>query len=293
MLDCLIKIVICSTLSFFACIIGSLLTFFLQGELMAKALFITWIKHFNGIIIAGLGWGVVWYGIRGGKRILNDLINLLEISEKNSLELLSLSNKATSWKFLSFVTLPVSILGAIILLGCGFPLHGFAKIFLSLGTISLYLAAAIGFGYVIYTLQMFKKLDDQYKNITIDRWAIISNFETLNSFFIITSTFAVAATYIAFRGTLSANFTYPSEFLKVCLMYPLILFMPALLVYSFYPRYVFRKIFDHDIYVKIEQLEKDIKGTHKDTLKDKLEMEKILAEVKEKTIFRAISQIHD
>lgn len=251
---------------------------------MATRLFLSWIKDFNGIIIAGVGWGVIWYGTVEGKKILVLLLNTLHIPDTLYSKLILLNQRATSFRHLSIVTIPITIIGAIVLINCGYPLDGFAKVYLAIGSISLYFAGAIGFGFIIYTLAIFRYLEENYQEITIDRWALIIQFETLNSFFIVSASYALMGLYFAFRGTLTANFTFPVEVFRLFLSFPLILFLPAIFIYSFYPRYVFRKIFDYDVFKQIERLEGEIKKEPQKTLKDKLDMAKMLADIKDKMI---------
>ena len=284
MLNCLLKILTCSIISFVVCIIGVLISYMTQGEDIATKLFYSWVKYFNGIIVGGFGWGGTWYVLSAGKKMLSLLINTLSLSEELSAKLILTSKKATSFRHLSVVTLPVTIIGAVVLVSCGYPLEGFAKVYLALGSISLYWAGAIGFGFIIYTLYLFKQMEDNYQDISIERWSLVIHFDSLNSFFIVSASFAILALIFAFRGTLTANFTFPTELFKLFLSFPLILFLPTILIYSFYPRYVFRKMFDFDVFKQIDQLQSDIKKAPKETLKEKMEMEKTLAEIKEKLI---------
>ncbi len=108
--------------------------------------------------------------------------------------------------------------------------------------------------------------------------------ETIDSFFVITSTIGIIAIYIGFRGTLTANFINTPEVFKNLLILPTILYLPATLCYSFYPRYVLRKVVECDVLCRIEEFEKDAENAGSMTFKDGLELRKLILELKEKMI---------
>ncbi len=111
----------------------------------------------------------------------------------------------------------------------------------------------------------------------------IDNF---NSFFVITATFSIFAIYVGFRGTLTADFQHIDAEVKKFLILPIFLYLPTTLLYSFYPRYILKKIYDNDILKKINLLDskRGLIQNEKSSIKEKLEIEKIILEVKEKLI---------
>src|SRR5262249_3958348 len=90
--------------------------------------------------------------------------------------------------------------------------------------------------------------------------------------------------YLGFRGTLTANFVGNSDLFHKLMALPLVLYLPATLCYSFYPRYVLRQISECDTLEMLEELERQSIDEKHDGLKSRLEFRKLLLDVKEKII---------
>ncbi len=133
---------------------------------------------------------------------------------------------------------------------------------------------------------MFKAVERSIKNSYVNRKAPPLEYETINNFFAITATVGVFAIYFGFRGTLTANFQNIAiqELYRKFLILPIALFLPITLVYSFYPRYVLKKIYDNDIIGQIRSLEnlkeKSLGGNI--SVIERFELEKYISEIKEK-----------
>jgi len=112
-------------------------------------------------------------------------------------------------------------------------------------------------------------------------------------FFIITSTVGIICIYLGFRGTLTANFIFYNELFKKFLVLPLVFYLPATLIYSFYPRYVLKKINNYEIIKKIKDLDSNAKkiinnySSKKNdiiSLKEKIDFEDSILNLKEKLL---------
>ena len=186
------------------------------------------------------------------------------------------------------VGIPITILGGTILLKSGYPLEGFAKYYLAICSISIYCVASYIFVFFIFVLFMFKSLEENLVgNITLKSASPMA-FDTLNNFFTVTSTIGIVAIYFGFRGTLTANLEIfeAEETLRRLFIMPVILFLPVTLFYSFYPRYVLKKIYDIEIINKLnklEQIESHSFNESEITI-DQLNIEKTLTEIKEKLL---------
>lgn len=273
-------------LSFLLCLLGVFISYLSQGAEIAEALFISYVFHFDGVLIFGTGFGLVWFVRNNGRNILAQLFNLLEISNDDLSKINSSFTKATSAFWLNVIAVPVTVAGGLILWNCGYPLEGFAKYFLAASSISLYYAGGHLLAFFVYSVGLFRTLEESQKRISKVRGATQIEFETLNHFFIVSSTIGIVALYLAFRGTLTANFTSLSSSILAgkLLAFPLVLFLPAPLLYSFYPRYVLKRLYDNDVLRRISQIEEgrysiDSKET---SYKERLEMEKILLEIKDR-----------
>lgn len=286
LVNSLLYIVVFCVISFLLCLFGVLISYVAQGPEMAEALFASYVLHFNGILIFGTGFGLVWFVRTNGKNVLAQLFNVLEIPEDEVQKITSSFSKSSSPAWLNLVAVPITLIGGFILWKSGYPLDGFAKYFLAAASISLYYAGGYLLAFFIYSIGLFRALEQCEKRIVKAAGATQIEFEALNHFFIVSSTIGVLALYLAFRGTLTANFVAldSSLFTGKLLVFPLIIFLPAPLLYSFYPRYVLKRIFDHDVIRRISRVEEsrhdfDIQET---SYKERLEMEKILLEIKDR-----------
>jgi hypothetical protein len=65
---------------------------------------------------------------------------------------------------------------------------------------------------------------------------------------------------------------------------PAILYLPATLCFSFYPRYVLRKVAECDILCRIQEFEDDAEKLQPASLKDGLELRKLILDLKDKMV---------
>ena len=281
--------ILCSCIiSFLICLIGVIISFFFQGTLIAQDLFTSYVFHFDGILIWGFGYGLLWFVRATQKGVLAQLNNVLEISQKDQSKIVRFNRRATSPVWANLIAIPITVLGGIILWNCGYPLEGFAKFFLAACSISLYYAGGYLLAYFIFSVEFFHTLDESGDTAIRKGGTRALDLEALNLFFIIVSTVGVAALYLAFRGTLTANFVFlpKSEFVRKLMVFPLITFLPAPLFYSFYPRYVLKRIVESDILRKISAIENSreaIMNEHA-TLREKFELEKTMLEIKDRLL---------
>lgn len=278
----------CALLSAGVCVIGVLLTYFLQGEKTALGLMNAWVVEFDGILVGALGYGLLLFVRAKGKAILAQLNNLIEVPPEHAERILTLHRRTTSWLWTSFISVPITLVGAIILWNCQFPLTGFAHFYLGVCSISIYFVASSTLAFFVYTLALFNYIEDESQRGLTTRLSgkhrTGMNLETIDSFFVITSTIGVAAIYLGFRGTLTANFVNTPAVFKSLLILPTILYLPATLCFSFYPRYVLRKIAECDILCRIQEFQDDAEKLQPSSLKDGLELRKLILELKEKMV---------
>jgi hypothetical protein len=284
LLKCFVYILISSLASFLVCLLGTLITYFTQGQELAKAFFSSYIFRFNGVFVAGVGYGLLFFLMEKGKLVFNLLNNIVEFP-KEDLQMLMQNQKRMSLLWGSVISVPITIIGGIILWNCGYPLSGFAKIFLAATSISLYYIGGSMMSFFIYSSKIFWYLEENENKIKLNKSMSLLHFEQFNSFFIIISTTGILALYLAFRGTLTADFLFAKEgnLSRTLLVFPIILFSAAPLLYSFYPRYVVKRIYDNNIISRITDLEmgKNSQMNENQSIKEKLEMEKLLIDIKE------------
>lgn len=285
---CFLRIIAFSVISFLVCLIGVLIAYFAQGSETAWLLFQSYVFHFDGVLIVGFGYGLLWFIKGTGQQAFNSLFNILDIPKNGQLSLLKYHKWITSPKRNHLVSILVTIIGGIILWNCGYPLSGFSKYFLAVTSISLFYVAGLMSGYFIGSILIFRKLDEMGGKVKIKSGSSPYEIENLNMNLLICSTVGIIALFLAFRGTITANYTYGGNgaFFRNLLVYPIICFLPGILFVNFYCRYVLRKIQENEIIQKIESLQTLSKSeiSKTDSNKEKLEMEKLFMEIKEKLL---------
>ena len=283
-----IEIIKYSVISAIICGIGVIISYFFQEDGIAFELFKSYVFHFNGILIMGFSYGLLFFVKKNNNMFFNQLLNIVDIPFENQKTILGFHRKATSWKFQNLIAIPITIVGGAILLGHKYPLEGFAKFHLAIFSISIYYCAGILITYFLFYMNIFRHLDNSYKNFKIKKGISYLDFESLNSFLIITSTIGIIAIYLAFRGTLTANFLVSStdSSIRKLLIFPIVSFLSAPLIVSFYPRFVLKKIYENDLLQKIKDFEENRKLnlTLETSLKEKLELEKLVFDIKEKIL---------
>ena len=65
---------------------------------------------------------------------------------------------------------------------------------------------------------------------------------------------------------------------------PVLFFLPAALVYSFYPRWVLRQVWEADTFVAVEDFAKEAAALDQGDFKESLNMKKLILELKEKML---------
>ena len=247
-----------------------------------------WVVDFDGILVGALGYGLLLFVRSQGKSILAQLNNLIEVPPEHTEKILILHRRTTSWIWTSLISIPITSVGAIVLWNCQFPLTGFAHFYLGICSISIYFVASSILAFFVYTLALFNYIENESQGgLTTPlsgKHRTGMDLETIDSFFVITSTIGVAAIYLGFRGTLTAKFVNSPEVFKSLLILPTALYLPATLCFSFYPRYVLRKIAQCGILCRIQEFESDAEKLQPSTLKDGLELRKLILELKEKMV---------
>jgi len=285
---CFLKIITFSIISFIFCILGVGIAYYIQGPEIAGQLFESYIFNFDGILIIGFGYGLLWFIKSTKAQICNSLLNILEISQDCQISILRYQKWIISPIRNHLMSILVTTIGGTILWNCGYPLYGFSKYFLAATSISMFYIAGQMSGYFIGTILIFRKLDELRPDIKIINNASPYEIDNLNMHLLLCSTLGVIALYLAFRGTITANYTfnYNGLLFRRLLVYPIISFLPGILFANFYCRYVLRKLQENEILQKIESLHElsKIEIDKIDDNKQKLEIEKLFIEIKEKLV---------
>ena len=284
---CLFGLIGFAVLSAVLCVAGAVATYYLQGETMAMGLLRAWVFDFDGILVGAFGFGLLWFVRSSGNVVLAQLQNVLELPDSAAVTLVALHRRTRSWAYSAIISVPLTLVGGVALWNCHFPLSGFARAYLATCTISIYFVAASIGAFFLFTMAEFLFLERQMDHSSKDRLRMKADaspldLDSIDSFFVLSATVGVIAIYLGFRGTLTGSFRDTPEVFRQLLVLPVLLFLPATLCYSLYPRMVLRKIANNDMLYRIQELEALASTANPQAPKERLEFRKLVLEVKEK-----------
>lgn len=282
-----VSVCVCSAASALLAIFGFALVYLVQGNLEAAAFLESYVFRFNGILVFGFGYGTLFFILRFRKELLKVIFFSSGLSDSDISKLALSYERSASFSKLNLIAVPTFLVGSSILWVAGYPLTGLAKYYLAVTSMSLYYAGGLLLAYAYYAVRFFGEVD---RSITSDNaGAQISqlDMDAFGTFFSIISTLGVISLYLAFRGTLTANFTYSvadAALLRRFFLFPIIVFLWAPIFVAMYPRWVLRKIFRIPILRKIANVERKIGELYLVDIPigDLAEAEKSLLDVRDK-----------
>ncbi|HEX7831823.1 MAG TPA: hypothetical protein VF787_19360 [Thermoanaerobaculia bacterium] len=273
------------------CVFGVLVTYFVQGERMALALMEAWVIRFNGILVGAAGLGLLLFVWQSGKSTIATLNSLLVIPDELVVEFARRMHRITSLKWAAMIVIPLSVIGGIVLWYAKFPLAGFARLYLTASVISVYVIASSILAFYTYTILLFRYVEDHslYTKAKRPRFQLRCSFgsmdlQSIDSFFVVSATLGVLAIYLGFRGTLTANFVGTTELFRKLMILPILLYLPATLCYSLYPRWVLRQVSECDTLQLVDEFEEQTSLHKEKGFKANLALRAMILDVKEKIL---------
>ena len=275
--------------------VGWIITAIFQNQAAAAELTNAWLFVFNGILTGAAGYGAVFFLCRERSGLIEALLNVIEVPLPLKYEFTRRLELVRSWRLTHLVAILLTIIGGYIAHGAGIPLKvdnevagGFAHVYLSGAVFSFYFVGAYGLMVIVAILYFFRFIEEHCDPASVDRITLKVPFQALDveridQFFIISSAMCISAVYVCFRTTLTAFAAAPPTFYRAMII-PVFFFLPAALVYSFYPRYLLRQVWETDTFVTIEQFATDMAEEPSSDLKSRLEMRKLILDVKEKLL---------
>ncbi len=268
--------------------IGWAITIIRQGQNVASDLAVAWFFSFNGIVTGGAGYGLIFFmwGQRGA--LIRRLSDVLEVPKSLQPEFNSRIDLIRWWWWTPFVALALTAICGFIAYRAGIPLTGFAHGYLTVAVISFYWVGAFGLMMIVATLNFFSFVERNSDVKATERISLKGPFraqdlQAIDLFFVVSSAMCIFAVYVCFRGTLTAFAKAPPVFYKA-LIIEVLFFLPASLIYSFYPRYILREVWEADTFLAIERFaEETVRETPPD-LKSQLELRKLILDVKERML---------
>lgn len=267
--------------------LGWTATLLLQGDAMASHFMTAWLSTFNGLIVGATGYGLLFFVAHERNRIEPALRNAFDVPDEALPGFIVRLSRIQRWRLRRWATALITLIGGVVVIRAGLPLKGwgFAQVYLAAAVISYYLIGGYMLMVFVAILGAFDYVSDRAAldvPVRIGLRVPLRSIEIkiIDAYLVISSMLGLVAIYVAFRTTLTA-FDKASPVYGLMIL-PLFFFVPATLVYSFYPRYVMREVWDNDTYVMLERVAPDsIIDTNADA-KTRLEMRKLLIEVKSK-----------
>lgn len=287
-ITCLRHFLMGTIISVGACFLGAGFTWWHQGAPLACDLVYSWFIHFNGFFIGGTTFGLVTYIFSTRRLVTNHLNNILVMDETTLNIVLPAYPRSRNLVKIFLILSPIWMFGVYILWRSEYPLCGFARIFLAVGSMSTYVVGTVVLAHVIEIIRLFYVIEKNRSSLRLTANASQMEYDNLNSYFVVSSIFMLSALLLCFRGTLTANFENPD--VKTFFLYPLMAYLPPCLLFGFYPRFAIADLIKQDAVRKVEELAKRMRGTGKtkqQSPRDILETENLIADLRGKLVAEA------
>jgi hypothetical protein len=271
------------------CALSCLLTFAVQGANAAAALLDAWMNTFNGILVGAAGYGAVFFLCRQRGTVAGVLDNVFDVPRALHYEFAQHLDRVRAQRIAPHVTAVVlTAIGGFIACSAGIPLKGLSHWLLTGAVLSFYCVGAYGLMVIVALLRLFHFVDGHLDPAAAQRISLKRPFrgidvQTIDLFFVISSAMCIFAVYICFRTTITAFAKAPLPYYKAMII-PVFFFLPAALVYSFYPRYVLRQVWEADTFLAIDRYVVETDSAGALDLKSRLELRKLILEVKERML---------
>jgi hypothetical protein len=290
------------------CIAGTCVTLVIDPD-QARAFLVSYVYYWNGLLVGMSGFGALHFGMITHKQQFHYLaFEILDLAGDLQFAMASELEKLYSFWNKQLIAIPVFIVGMIILYVCGYPMTGLPKYLLWLSSSFMFYVGGLMLAYGIFSLNIFHFLEKNMDNIRLKDDVNIVELENFNLYLSTLFLTATLALYFAFRGTLTANFTFAppnhvierivtlfiapeSNYSSVrnLLLYPIVIFLPLALFSGFYMKLVLRKIYLRTIKLKIAEIDTLAKpiidnADSRDPEIAIIEVRKTVMELKEKII---------
>ncbi|MDB5584768.1 MAG: hypothetical protein JWR80_9944 [Bradyrhizobium sp.] len=256
------------------CLIGTIISVIVVPS-QGREFLVSYVYHWNGLIVVPTGVGALQFGISTFKAQFHYLVSeILEVEPNASGPIYLDLERLFSWKNKQIIAVPVFLIGALTLYICGYPLTGLPRFILWLASSLMFYVGGMMLAYTIYLIRLFSTIEQNLGHVRLRNNVHILELDSFN-LYLSTLFFAGAvALYFAFRGTLTANFTFVPPFgwaddlvrifistdgdykqVRNLLIYPIVIFVPYGIIAGFYIRIVLRKIYLASIKQKICEID--------------------------------------
>jgi len=241
-------------LSLAYCLLGTALLFYLGGKSEDQLFFVAYTTSFKTIFSLGLILGTALIAFRS-QNVVPDTIEAAFTQTQLS-ETDYYINKQKFYSLKRSISLSVEfiLVGFVIFSYCQFPLSRPGEVLMLIAACTEYALGLYVIRKLIYTGMMLHSLlrvpitRNLFKNRELD---------PVVPYVLVVSTLTVIFVCVNVLGYYGGPFLYGSilgQSIKIFLLLPALIGIPTLLILSFYPRAVLRKVYDQSIDVEIERL---------------------------------------
>lgn len=286
---CLMSLLLCAAGAALLGLVGALCTHLLQGDAMARQFAGSFFGTFNGVGVASTGYALLWFVHTIGRTFIAQVGTLVIVPERHRLSFARELQRAASWSAANVIAVPLAVLGCATLWWRGFPHAGFAKWYLAVCSFSIYYVASGILAFYLRVILLFRFIEDRSFERTSERVRLQSSpgsieLRFIDLFLVTSATFGLVTLYVGLRATLTASFADQQPFLRELLLLPFVLYLPATICYSIYPRYVLRQVSEGTALAAIEAFESHLGQNRQLSVKDDLELRNLVMDVKEKML---------
>jgi len=236
------------------CGLGTALTWYLEGEFEALKFFAAYTSNFKTIISLGLILGtafVVFYAQKDIPRMIEKVFPEEQLAETEYF-----THKQHFWsqrKTIVFAA-QVTVVAFVIFRYCRFPLARTGYVLMMVAACSEYAFASFVGRKLRYAAMMIHSLSDisPTRNLFRNR-----ELDDISWYVNVASTLTIIFVYVHVRCYYAGAFAYDTKFgesVRIFLILPAIMATPVLLIFNFYPREVFRRLYSKSIDLEIGQL---------------------------------------
>lgn len=237
-------------------VLGYFLVFYLDGESAALDFFKAYTSSFKTIISLGLILGTALVVFYAQKDIPDTIEKVFTKTQLDGTEYLT--HKQHFWSLRKTVIFAAELIAIafFIFAYCRFPLSQTGDILMMIAVCAEYAFASFVGRKLRYAAMMIHSLS----NVEIRRNIFKKReLDTLNWYVNVASTLTIIFVYVHVMFYYDAPFAYDTKFgrsVQIFLILPAIIATPVLLIFNFYPREVFRKLYNKSIDIEVKKLKR-------------------------------------
>jgi len=242
------------TISTIYCGFATVLIWHLEGESEAMKFFAAYTSNFKTIISLGLILGTAFVVLYAQKDIPEMVQKVF--TEEQLAETKYFTHRRHFWsrrKTMVFAA-QVTVVAFVIFRYCRFPLSRTGYVLMMIATCSEYAFASFVGRKLRYSAMMIHSLSD----VTITRNLFRNReLDSINWYVNVASTLTIIFVYVHVMCYYAGPFAYDTRFgqsVRIFLILPAIMATPVLLIFNFYPREVFRRLYSKSIDLEIGKL---------------------------------------